>query len=256
MRIALGALAFALLVSLAANAWLLRRVFEQFLVIQEARLDPVGLAQYPLAAEAKPTAAHERRVVFFGDSRAHAWTSAAQLPGFDLMDRGIGRETSAQARERFERHVAPLDPAVVVIQVGVNDLKLVSLRPELRSQIVDACAENIEAIVAIAQALGAGVVLSTIFPVGELPPFLRPFSSGGTPEAIEAVNERLRALAGPRVVVLDAATLLSDPQGGITPGYAHDWLHIAPAGYAALNGELVRAVKGVSGPGRSVEKLP
>jgi lysophospholipase L1-like esterase len=256
MRIALGALAIALLGSLAVNAWLSSRVFEQYVAAWEVRLDPVGLAGYPIAAEATRPDPRGRRVVFFGDSRALAWTGAAQLSGFEVVNRGIGRETSAQALERFERHVAPLQPEAVVIQVGVNDLKLVSLRPERASEIIEACVTNIGAIVARARALGARVVLTTIFPVGEPPLYLRPVASDATRKAIDSVNERLRALAGPGVVVLDAALLLSDAQGGIAAAYRHDWLHIAPAGYVAMNADLARSLESSNESRPSVEKLP
>jgi len=64
-------------------------------------------------------------VVFFGDSRAYDWPAPSGLEGLEFVNRGIGNQTTAQVLGRFEAHIAPLHPQVVVLQVGINDLKLI-----------------------------------------------------------------------------------------------------------------------------------
>lgn len=246
MRVALVCLGAALLLSLGANAWLVHRLVDEYLDTQRVRLDPLGLRRLPEELARDPASERdERRVVFFGDSRARAWTPPEALAGFEFVDRGIGGQTSAQALQRFDRHVVPLHPDVVVIQIGVNDLKLVSLLREDRGEIVEDCAENIERIVEEASRVGITVVLTTIIPLGEIPLALRPFYSDEVGSAIGEVNQRIRSLARPGVIVLDAAALLVDGHGRLSQPFAQDWLHVAPAGYRILNDELVRVLKGV-----------
>jgi len=246
MRVALVGLGAALLLSLGANAWLAHRLVDQYLETQRVRLDPLGLRHHPEGLAGEPARELDRRrVVFFGDSRALAWTPPEALAGFEFVNRGIGRETSAQALQRFERHVAPLHPDVVVIQIGVNDLRLVSLLREERAEIVEGCAANIERMVDEASRVGATVVLTTIFPLGEIPLTRRPFLSNVIGSAIGEVNQRIRSLARPGVIVLDAAALLADGRGRLSEPFAADWLHLAPAGYRVLNDELVRVLRAI-----------
>lgn len=77
-----------------------------------------------------------QRIVCFGDSITFgkrepvgfAWTAqvATELnrsfPGkFEVFNRGVGGNTTAQGLERFAADVAPLLPAVVLVEFGFND---------------------------------------------------------------------------------------------------------------------------------------
>src|SRR5690606_10344780 len=125
--------------------------------LNAVRLDPFGLEAYPLSVN-RPDG---RLFVLFGDSRA-AWWPEPDLAGLTVMNRGIGAQTSAQALARFAAHITPLQPDIVLIQVGVNDLKTLPLFPGQSAAIIQRAQANITAIVDEAQASGATVILSTI----------------------------------------------------------------------------------------------
>jgi lysophospholipase L1-like esterase len=183
--------------------------------------------------------ARRRCVVLFGDSRAADW-SAPEVEGFRFVNRGTPGESSAQARGRFEAHVAPLRPDVVVVQVGINDLTALGVLPGQRevqaTTVVANCIANVEQIVERATALGARVVVTTIFPLGAVP------AADELPAAVEAVNAALRAMEGGRragaVSVLDAYAVLADDEGRTRPAYSLDLLHLTEAGYGRLNEAL------------------
>lgn len=188
----------------------------------------------------------ETLVVLFGDSRAADWP-APVVDGFVFANRGIPGETSAQAAGRFAAHVAPLRPAVVVVQVGVNDLTTLGVVPGRREALVANCVANVERIVEAATALGARVVVTTVFPAGRVPAAQRPFWPDELPAAIEEVNAALRAMegrGGGAVSVLDAHALLAGDDGRARPAYSADVLHLAPAGYARLNEALAAHLAG------------
>jgi len=233
MRIVVGLLVAALLSALVADAWLVRELLERLRSSQALRLDPVDLDFYPAGAGHD---APEPRVVVFGDSRAHAWTPPEDSVGFAFVNRGIGGQTTGQALARFDHHVAPLEPHVVLIQLGVNDLRQISFLRDRRSAIVANCLANLERIVARARSLGATVVLTTIFPIGE-PPLSRRlfFSAPEIQVAIDEVNARLRGLAASDVIVFEGDAVLRAPSGEPAAAYSKDWLHVSPAGYTALN---------------------
>jgi lysophospholipase L1-like esterase len=265
-------LALALLASLALNVFLARAARTALWLFQTTRLDPLGLAALPPEAPAAPPAeggaegreGSRRRVgVLLGDSRAAAWPLPPEGPSalgdappgpLAFVQRGVSGHTTAQVRLRYEAHVAPLRPAVVVLQAGVNDVVALSLLGEARrAPVVAACVENLRAVAERAQAEGAWVVLTTVIPPGRLPLSERLFGpSGPTERAVAEVNAALRALTGPRLRLLDAAALLSDAEGRLRADFQEDPWHVNAAGYRVLDAELRRVLAALppAGAGR------
>jgi lysophospholipase L1-like esterase len=155
-----------------------------------------------------------------------------------LVNRGIGYQTTAQIALRIDADLAPLHPAVVVLEAGVNDLKAIPSFPARRAEIVADCEANLARIVRRCTDMGAAVVLVTVFDIGSVSRWRTPVWSDDVAASIKDVNAFLHTLAGDRVVLLDSAALLDDDTGHIAPAFQLDYLHIAPAGYAALNGRL------------------
>jgi len=227
-----------LLPSLALNGLFFSRGRQYYLQLSEVRLDPLGLDVYADAAQQSPAGPTQRVVLFFGDSRARSWP-APDLDRYTFVNRGIGNQTSAQVAQRFKDHVEPLHPQVIVVQVGINDLKAIPLFPERKETIVANCQEKIGQIVADSTRIGAITVLTTIFPVAKVPVERRLFWSDDVALAVDEVNAYIRSLEGGDVIVFDAFSVLADERGVARPEFSSDLLHLSGAGYAALNDELV-----------------
>jgi lysophospholipase L1-like esterase len=242
--IPLGAL---VLIVLGGSIFLNFRLYNQakkyYFELNETRLDPVGLGYYPANPQGV-TDTNQFRVVFFGDSRSASWTSPT-LNGYEFINRGIGSQTSVQTRERFSSHVRPLKPNVVVIQVGINDLKTIGLFPERREEIVSSCKANIKRIVAESRSLGAVAILTTIFPAGEVPLERKPFWSDEIGKAVKEVNAYIATLADDKTIVFDTFSLLADRQGVMLSQYRVDELHYNEQAYVMLNKELVQLINTV-----------
>ncbi len=188
-------------------------------------------------------------LVFFGDSRARDWPAPAAA-GFAFLNRGIGGNNTRQVLERIEEQIAPLNPRAIVLQVGINDLKMIPLEPENRDAIVARCKDSIRGIVEKLAGLGASIILTSIFPTGE-PPAGRVWS-GDVAIAVVEVNAYLRSLAGGGVTLLDAHAALVGEDGKTLPGYSRDLMHLNSAGYTMLNALLVPVLDEIlAGPGRS-----
>ncbi len=246
-HLTVGVLVVLLGVSLAANWLLFRYARAYYLQLNQQRLHPLGLNAYSTGEPSDLPDPDLTSVVFLGDSRAESWPSPT-MPGFAFANRGLGAQTSAQVLLRLQLHVAPLEPDVVLVQVGINDLKTIPLFPGQQETIIHDCQENIEQIVARCTDLGARVILTTIFPVGKPPLERRLFWSDRVAEAVQTVNAHLWSLEGENVTVFDTYTVLAGPDGLIEPAYGEDLLHLTEAGYAALNGELVRVLEGPEQP--------
>jgi lysophospholipase L1-like esterase len=239
-RIAAVGLFLALLASAALNGVLYVQGRDYYLQLNATRLDPLGSSAFPVSDEPPPSPV----VVVVGDSRAAEWPPPERLDDATVINRGIGSQTSTQVAGRFEQHVAPLTPTVVLIQVGINDLKTIPLFPELKETIVENCKANIDALVGMSLETGARVVVTTVIPLGKLPIQRRPFWSDDVAQAIAEVNAHIGGLAGGRVTVFDTGPVLTNSRGIVKSEYSRDFLHLNQHGYAALN----RALAGVLMP--------
>lgn len=240
-RIKTGLLALLvglLIGSLALNVFLYRKARGLFALFQVTRFDPLNLGAFPEAESGDTT--DKIRVVFFGDSRAAEWPYP-EIPGrFAFFNRAIPGHTSTQSQLRYGQHVQPLQPDILVVQVCVNDLVTLGTMPEQYDRVIDRCRQNLDRIVSAARAQGSRVVLTTVFPLGHVTLADRLFYSDSIPAGITAVNQYIHSLAGDGVVVFDTAPILTGGESYVRDEYAEDWLHLNPAGYAALNEEFAR----------------
>ncbi|MGC4093514.1 MAG: GDSL-type esterase/lipase family protein [Polyangiaceae bacterium] len=223
----------ALLVgSLLANVAFYLQGLKIFREMNEVRLDPAGAQVYATeSVPALPSGA--TRVVLFGDSRALMWDTSKLPARFQVINRGVGQQTTAQLLERFEGDVPELHPQVVVLEAGVNDLKAIPVLPERRSEITAATKRNLKQLVDRSLGLGAQVVLVTVFPLGPVPLSRRPLWSDAVAADIADVNRFVNSLSSPSVRVLSADDVLVE-DGALRSGFARDMLHLTPAAYQAL----------------------
>ena len=207
--------------------------------ITDSPTDRYGLNMYP----SQPISNRDLNkplVVFFGDSRAVAWPAIADIP-FEFINRGINGQTTDQVLGRLSAHVASLSPQIVVVQVGVNDLRDIAEFPNQSKNIVNNCKQNIQKIVdRLTQELKVTVILTTIFPTSELSQPIRAYWPEEADRAIIEINQFIKSLKSDRVIILDAATLLADESGKVRPIYSRDILHLNNQGYTMLNEELLK----------------
>lgn len=226
----------ALLGSIGLNVALFGLAVSRYRREQEVRLDPIGEAVFgPANEELAKRGRGGKRVVLFGDSRVAMWGPELELgKGVEVVNRGWGGETTAQSLLRVGRDVVELRPDLVVVEVGINDLKGIGLLPERAGEIEQKCGENLEKVVGRIREAGIRVVVLGIFPVGAVPLARRPIWSDETLGAVERVNERLRKLEGPGVSVIDCGGVLA--QGGRTRAeFVLDELHLNVEAYRSLN---------------------
>jgi lysophospholipase L1-like esterase len=197
--------------------------------LNAVRLDPLGLRHFRIPKEPK-----NPDLVFYGDSRAAQWSEPSWLAGRTL-NLGMSGQTTEQILGRFDHHLAPFSPRIVVFQAGINDLKAVPLFPQAEDEIINNCKVNLQRIVTLCRQKNAHVVLTTIFPVGKLPLQRRVVWSARVDRAVGEVNSYIRSLASADVSVLVTADLLNRADGRLNPAFSHDFLHLNDQGVAQLN---------------------
>ena len=229
----------SLVFSIFLNLFLYSSLKRYYTLLYTVELDPLGLSYFQNEPDQSNIDETSSKVVLFGDSRAAQWPNP-HLEEFTFVNRGIGNQTSAQVANRFNEHVKPIQPDIVVLQVGINDLKTIPLFPGREQKIISNCEANIEKIVQDSLETGSTVILTTIFPAGQIPLHRRLVWSNEISIAIEEVNHFIRNLEQDQVIIFDAAAILLDTNGQMRQEYGFDELHLNEAGYEALNLELVK----------------
>ncbi len=203
------------------------------------RLDPTSAKRF-VARNAELAPATGPRIVLFGDSRVEMWAPDPPAPGAQLVNRGLGGETTAQALLRLDRDVIALEPDLAIVQYGINDLRAIGVYPERAQELTEACREQLFEIVDRLLARRIRVLVLTVFPTRN--PSIRslPTWSSQIEPSIRAVNRALlERLPRPGLTVVDSDALLST---GKTPWLrdelAADDVHLNQRGYEALNRAL------------------
>src|SRR6476660_4520502 len=107
---------------------------------------------------------NEDRVVFMGDSITDGWKLADYFPGRPFINRGISGQTTPQMLIRFRPDVIALQPKVVVILAGTNDIAG-NTGPSTLEMIED----NLANMADLARMNGIRVVLCSVLPVYDYP---------------------------------------------------------------------------------------
>ncbi len=182
--------------------------------------------------------AGERRVVFLGDSITDRWNLPASFPGKPYINRGIGSQVTAQMLLRFHQDVVALNPRVVVILAGINDVQGF-LHQETPEQIE----ANWEAMADLASAHGIKVVFGSLLPVNNYADAAKDVVKERKPEELRALNAWLRAFCVRHGhVYADYAAALVDANGLMAAAYTQDGVHPLDNGYAVMAPIAQRAI--------------
>ncbi len=200
--------------------------------------DWASLARYREAnALLGPPSAGGPRVVFYGNSITEAWAAyfGSMFPGKPYVGRGISGQTTPQLLVRFRQDVIALQPAVVVILAGTNDIAG-NTGPATLAMIAD----NLISMVELAKMNGIRVVLSSV-----LPAFDYPWQPGVEPAAkIVELNAWMRDYAAASdVVYLDYHSEMADERQGMKEELSEDGVHPNEAGYRVMAPLVERAIQ-------------
>lgn len=200
--------------------------------------DWANLQKYQEAnAQLKAPTVGEDRVVFMGNSITEGWSVAnpSFFEGKPYINRGISGQTTPQMLLRFRQDVIDLQPAVVVILAGTNDIAG-NTGPMSLKQIHD----NILSMVELAQANGIKPIVSSVLPAYDYPwrPGLEPNIK------IPKLNAMLKQMAKEKgVMYLDYFSAMADDRNGLPKELAGDEVHPTKKGYAIMEELVEKAIE-------------
>jgi lysophospholipase L1-like esterase len=232
----------ALVASLVLNAIFALTARHYYIANKLRAVEPTYAERYTEQNPAVRPRQGRQLITLFGDSRIANWHPPPGTEGYDTVNRGVGGETTAQMRYRFRSDVLALQPQLVIMQAGINDLVAAGLAPDRESQVYRNTVTNISTMVAQAKSSGIRVVLLTIIPPATPGILRRLVWSERIAELVTEANRELLLLQSPpQVEVINTQSILQLASGAWKPDVILDTLHLAPAGYELLN----RAVSSV-----------
>jgi len=176
------------------------------------------------------------RVVFMGNSITQGWIDMIPefFTGRHYINRGIGGQTTPQMLIRFRQDVIHLNPKVVVILAGINDIAG-NTGPSSLEMIED----NLHSMTELAQANGIEVVLCSVLPAIDFP--WRP-GMGPAGKVVE-LNKRIEAYASMKgAVYCDYFTAMVDERNGLPAELSGDGVHPNEAGYSIMAPLVEKAI--------------
>jgi lysophospholipase L1-like esterase len=171
----------------------------------------------------------ETRVLFMGDSITDGWGRkyGRFFPGKPYVNRGISGQTTPQMLIRFWPDVIDLQPAVVVILAGTNDIAG-NTGPMTLEQTED----NLMSMAELAQAHKIRVVLASLLPVCD---YIKPQTQRRPMEKIIALNVWMKGYAAKNGFgYLDYYSAMLDDHKMLKQELTYDGLHPNDAGYEVM----------------------
>jgi len=210
---------------------------------KKPNMDWAALEQYQAKNKAlQLTDNRGDRIVFMGNSITEYWSQHHPefFEGKPYVNRGISGQTTPQMLLRFRQDVVDLDPKIVVLLAGTNDIA--GNTGEMTLQEIVA---NIRSMLEIAQANHIMPILCSVLPAADYPwkPNKRPA------EEIPALNELLITLAEEYgIPYLDYFSAMTDGKNGLQKSYTHDGVHPNAKGYKVMGPLAEIAIQKVSTP--------
>ena len=190
-------------------------------------------------SELKTAAKNENRVVFMGNSITQHWKEkdSAFFQLNPYICRGISGQTTPQMLIRFRQDVIALQPKVVVILAGTNDIAG-NTGPSTLDMIMD----NLTSMTEIAKANGIKVILCSI-----LPAYDYPWRKGMEPNIkIPKMNALIKNYCKKtNTFYLDYFSAMADDKNGMKAELTTDGVHCTPQGYKLMESMVQEAINKV-----------
>ena len=171
---------------------------------------------------------NEDRVIFFGDSITELWDLETAFPKRTYINRGISGQTTSQILIRFRPDVISLQPKVVLILAGINDI---ATNPELI--ILERIKDNYASIAQLAQINHITVVFASILPIQNYSLIQR--SDLNSPEKIRILNHWLELYCiEQQHIYLDYHSHMVDSLGMLQTSLSDDGVHPNAKGYSVM----------------------
>jgi lysophospholipase L1-like esterase/dienelactone hydrolase len=206
---------------------------------ERMKTDFGNLKKYKTAnLRVKPPTNNENRVVFLGNSIVEAWVNldSNYFIKNNYIGRGISGQTSGQTVLRFRQDVISLQPKVVVINMGTNDIA-----ENTGAYDPNFTLGNLQSMVEIAKANGIKVILSAVLPATS---FEWRRALGDRSAMIVSLNTAIKSYADKnKIPYIDYHSAMKNDKNGMNPDIAEDGVHPTLKGYKIMEALAEQSIK-------------
>ena len=180
-------------------------------------------------AELALTPSNGNRIVFMGNSITEGWKTIHPefFSGKPYINRGISGQTTPQMLLRFRADVINLNPELVIILAGTNDIA-----ENTGPSTIEMIADNIISMAELSIINDIKIIICSVLPVYDYT-----WKTGLNPvEKINALNEIIRNYAlNNEIMYLDYYSLMVDDKKGLIKDYTYDGVHPNKKGYKIMS---------------------
>ena len=179
---------------------------------------------------------HENRIVFMGNSITEEWETFHPefFSGKPYINRGISSQTTPQMLLRFRADVINLNPELVIIMAGTNDIA-----GNTGPSSIEMIAHNIISMAELAMINDIKIILCSVLPVYDYTwkPGLNPVGK------ISDLNEIIKDYAQNNdITYLDYYSSMVDDRKGLIEDFTYDGVHPNKLGYTIMESLLETAI--------------
>lgn len=179
----------------------------------------------------------ENRVVFLGDSITEFWSNEQPLffQNKSYINRGISGQTTPQMLLRFRADVIALQPKIVVILAGGNDIA-----GNTGASTIEMITDNIFSMIELAQIHQIKVILCSVLPANFF--YWNPKEKPA--ERIIELNAILKKYAlSNGILFVDYYSPMADEEKGLKTEFSEDRVHPNRAGYETMSPLIEKAIQ-------------
>ena len=178
----------------------------------------------------------EHKVVFMGNSITDGWIKIS--PDFfsnnSYLDRGIGGQTTPQMLIRFRQDVINLQPKVVLLLAGINDIA-----GNTGPSSLEMIENNIASMAQLAKANKIKVILCSVLPAAFFP-WRRDIDPV---QNVIDLNKWIKDYADKNgFIYVDYYSSMVDERKGMNENYTKDGVHPNLAGYKVMEPLAMKAI--------------
>lgn len=179
----------------------------------------------------------KNRIVFMGNSITEGWSNFQPtfFDNYTRINRGISGQTTPQMVLRFRQDVLQLQPKIVVILAGTNDIA-----QNTGPITLDEIAGNIFTMCELAKQNHIQVIICSVLPALDYP-----WRKGLEPaQKIIELNKKLKKYASENnIAYVDYFSAMVDDRNGLLAKYTYDGVHPNKGGYEVMENLINKQLK-------------
>ncbi len=228
-------IAFSLLLTIIA----VRIALKYYTMYNDLRLDPLEEKYLPVSKVSKSDTIST--IWLLGDSRVLQWDTAL-LAGLkaNIVNLGLDGQTTAQVLYRFRNNLLEGCPKYIILEAGINDLKVIGVNKNRKDKISHNCLTNLISIIEICRKYNIEPIVLDIIHTGDIELSRRLVWNRQVDSALVDVNSKLeRYCMENNIRYINTSGLLTEKGIKIKKEFQFGFLHLNSEAYKVLSAYII-----------------